>query len=158
MAKKPKAKGPKEKCKEAGCRRVAGADGRCGKCREADGNVTSDVVQKDAPTDPSDACKRLTRMELLQLGKLSAEIEKALMQLRLFQYDVRDLQASAEEQLRQALQAKEVERKDHAEYLRRIRSEYAALTLELSKRHGIDDPKCMVVDPDTGVIHDSRTL
>jgi uncharacterized membrane protein YccC len=130
----------------------------CGKCSAAANYEATAEDKQDGSTDPLDVCRRLTRLELLQLGKLSVEMEKAMLQIRLFGYDVRDIRAAAEQQLAQKLEAKEQERKAHAEHLQRIRAQYDALTLELSKRHGIDDPKCMVVDPETGIIHDSRNI
>jgi hypothetical protein len=138
------------RCRTSGCRRVAQGDGLCRGC--------TDRQEAAAPKDPMDVAKRLTREELLLLGKLSAEVEKELLMLKIIKMEAMELQREAEAALKEKMAAKERERQIHAEALAGTRRQYDALTLGLSKKHGIDDPKKMVVDTETGVIHDASTI
>lgn len=138
------------RCSAAGCRRVAHDGGLCGRC--------TDQQEAASPKEPLDVVKRLTREELLLLGKLGAEVEKELLMLKIIKLEAMELQREAEEALKEKMAAKERERQIHAEALAGTRRQYDALTLGLSKKHGIDDPKKMVVDTETGVIHDASTI
>lgn len=143
MAKAKKA----QKCARRGCRRVA-----------RDGEFCSKCAPKNVPIDPLDAARRLTALELAKLGRLGAELQNALLQMRLTQYELQDARVQAEQKLNELLRAKDQERQVKAEELQRARKQYDQLTLELSKKYGIEDPKKMVVDTDTGLIHDAGSI
>lgn len=144
MAKSKKAPA---KCSKRGCRRVAREGEFCLKC-----------APKNKPIDPLDAAKRLSALELARLGKLGAELQNSMLQLRLSQYELKEMRAQAELQIQEALRAKDQERQQRAEELQHARRQYDQLTLELSKKYGVSDPKKMVVDTETGIIHDASSM
>ena len=126
-------------------------------------------TKAQASVDPLDAVKRLTATELLKLAKISAEMRLESASARIVLFEGQALRARAENELKKKeedinvwltaeLKRKEEERSAHTEESKRLQAEYKLLTAELSKKYGIDDPNSMTVDPDTGVIRDSRNL
>lgn len=153
----------KDKCATKGCRRKLVADGLCGKCAVAAVDLDAplpDIVPTEPVKfrDPEDAARKLTQIELLKLGKLGAELEKALLQLRLFRYEMAEVQQQAEKQLRERMGQMEQERKVRTEELQQARNQYDQLTLDLSAKYGIADPKKMIVDTETGLIHEADSI
>jgi hypothetical protein len=124
---------------------------------------------KAAPVDPLDVTVRLTETELLRLGKISAEIQLAMVSARIAVYEGLEAKSKAEADLKKreeevraavasTIQAKESERTVHVQEAQRLRKLYGELTEKLANKYGIDNPNSMVVDPDTGVVRDSRNL
>ena len=122
-----------------------------------------------SPQNPLDAAVRLTATELLKLGKISAEMRLALVNARVAVFEAKELQAKAEAEvakkqeavriwLDEELRKREGVRLAHLDEAKRLRAIYDQLTSLLATKYGIEDPKHMVVDPDTGVIRDSRNL
>lgn len=103
-------------------------------------------------SDPANSVRRLDESELLKLGKISAEMEAALLKAKLAGVQVQELRARAEEDIRK----KGVERQEYLNEARRLKASYDTLTTLLATKYEIDDPNKMVVDPDTGVIRDLR--
>lgn len=147
MARKKKAKTESVKCAKRGCRRVARDGDFCRKCGTT-----------RARLDPSDNAVKLTGQELARLGKAVAEFETAQLRVRLGFFEVQELKREFERQLQEKLRAKDEERKLRAEELQRVKKIYDLLTLELSQKYGISDPKKMAVDTETGLIRDADTF
>lgn len=139
-----------DRCATKGCRRKPAADGMCAKCAAGTEPVKF--------PDPEDAARRLSQVELLKLGKAGAELEKSLLHLRIFKYELMEVRQQAEQQLREKLEQMEQERKVRAEQLQYARKQYDELTLDLSQKHGVADPKKMVVDTETGLIHEADSI
>jgi hypothetical protein len=150
MARTKKAK---EKCATKGCRRKLVADGFCAKCAAAAVDLNAMKFE-----DPEDAARKLSQVELLRLGKAGAELEKSLMHVRLFRYELVEVRQQAEQQLREKLEQMEQERKIRTEQVQHARKQYDDLTFTLSQKYGVADPKKMIVDTETGLIHEADSI
>lgn len=149
-----------KRCAMKGCRRLAREAGdTCGKCvqkkavaqLEPSARPQGDIVPEAKP-------RQLTRVELLELGKLGAELEKSMLELRLHKYEMMEAQQAAEKKLREHLAELDRQRQQRAEDLQASRKRYDQLTLELSRKYRVEDPKKMIVDTETGLIHEAGSI
>lgn len=131
------------KCAQQGCRRVSRDGDYCKTCA------------KKRPKDTMDAVKKLTAVELARLGQLGAELDAAMLSVKLSHYELRDAKIELERQVAEKMSKKEEERRLKADALQRVRKQYDMLTFGLSKKYGISDPKKMVVDTESGLIRDA---
>ena len=159
----PKKAKKADKCATKGCRRKVIAKGKCAKCAAATVDLDAplpEIVAKKQPVfkDPLDSARRLTQVELLKLSKLGANLESSLLQIRLFKYELMEVKQVAEQQLREKLEQMEQERKTRVERMQQLRKQYDQLTSELSKKYGVEDPKKMIVDTETGLIHEADSI
>lgn len=151
MAKKAK----NDKCKTKGCRRKVIANGMCTKCSA---DAAPEAAEEAKFPDPLDAARRLTQVELLKLGKIGAELENAMLQVRLSKYELADVKQAAEQQLREQIQQMEQERQARLAKMQRARRQYDDLTSKLSEKYGVKDPKKMIVDTETGLIREADSI
>lgn len=139
------------------------------KSKERRVKVIKVAEKPSVPSDPLDAAVRLTETELYKLGKISAEMRLELVNARVAVFEGMELKAKAEAEiakkqeavkvwLEEELRKREGNRLAHLGEAQRLRGLYDQLTSLLAVKYGIEDPKHMVVDPDTGVIRDSRNL
>lgn len=101
-----------------------------------------------------DKVQTLDKMDSLEFGKLDAEMRNALQGIKLADYEIQDVRAKANERItflelnKQKLQAS----------IGKMTPEYGALLKRIAKKHGIDDPQHLVLDPDSGIVRDARSL
>lgn len=112
--------------------------------------------KKKAQVQPAavDHVHRLDQIEALKFGKLDAEMRNLAQGLKLISYEIQDVRRQADDRIATL----ELNKKKIAADLERARPEYQALLKEIAERHGIDDPKNLLIDPDSGIVHDSRSL
>lgn len=101
----------------------------------------------------ADSVVKLSEMDSLRFGKLDAEVRNAMQGIRIATLEID--QANTLHAAR--LGSLETHRAQLKSHLETLRPQYDALVREIATKHGIDDPKHMVVDPETGTVRDART-
>lgn len=92
----------------------------------------------------------LTELESLKLGKLDAEMRNAAQGLRLIELEMYREKRKFEEYCA----TKNAESKVLTSLLATLQPQYEGVILSIAKKYGIQDPKNMLFDPDTGLIRD----
>jgi len=113
----------------------------------------SKTVKKTQPA-AHDHVQKLDKMDALEFGKLDAEMRNALQGIRLADYEIQDIRAKMAERITFL----EINKQKLTADVEKMRPEYESLLKRIAKKHGIDDPQYLVLDPDSGVVRDARSL
>lgn len=109
--------------------------------------------KRQAPDEqqaPDEAVTRISREDSLHFGKLDAEIRNAAQGIQLLNYRI----AEEEAKYKARQLGLTAERGNLEMTIKTIKPEYEALVAKLAKESGIENPKTMAVDPDTGTVRD----
>ena len=101
-----------------------------------------------------DHVQKLDRVDALELGKLDAEIRNALQGQRLSDYEISAIRTQANERI----SFLELNKAKLAADVEKMRPLYEDLLKKIATKLGIDDPKHLVFDPDSGIVRDARSL
>jgi phosphopantetheine adenylyltransferase len=103
--------------------------------------------------EATDRVNKLTEVEALRFGKLDAEMRNHIQGMRIASLEIDSLQREAREKVAQLEERKaQIKRA-----LMDVRPEYDSFIKKLAKKYGVPDPDRVLIDPDTGIIRDSKT-
>jgi len=113
----------------------------------------SRMIKKSQP-DAHDHIQKLDKLDALEFGKLDAEMRNALQGVRLADYEIQDLRAKATERI----SFLELNKQKLLASVEKMKPEYEALLKRIAKKHGINGPQHLILDPDSGIVRDARSL
>jgi septal ring factor EnvC (AmiA/AmiB activator) len=115
--------------------------------------VKKETKKSNGTSEAFDKVMKMTQIEALQFGKLDAEIRNQLQGMKLVDHQLLELKRKYQEDVAQLTNLKA----HHEDSVKHLRPQYQDLVNTLAKKYGINDPKRMVIDPDSGTVRDART-
>jgi len=103
--------------------------------------------------DGDEGVVKLSELDALRFGKLDSDIRNHLQGVQLADMKILSVQREAREQVTSL----EVQRERLRAMAKSLQPQYDALVKELADKHGIPDPKRMIIDPEAGTVRDTQT-
>lgn len=111
------------------------------------------AVKKKTEQDPIANVNKLSEIDCLRFGKLDAEIRNRMQGMQLVDHNMEQAVREHNEKMEKLKLTKQAFQLQ----IQSMKPQYDALLKELSEKHGISDPRQMIIDPDSGTIRDART-
>lgn len=115
--------------------------------------VLAPVPEDEDEEHGSDNVKKLSEVDTLRFGKLDAEMRNHMQGIHIANLEIDKINSQSQVQVKHM----ETQREQLKLLVEGLRPQFEAFIEELAAKHGISDPKNMVVDPETGTIRDTKT-